>query len=141
MLWGMPIPEAQIPARIHQHDGRTLAIDWSDGSSSLIDVRAMRLACSCAECVDEWSGTSLLASESVPEDVAPIAIAPVGRYAIRIEWSDGHSTGIYPFARLRKLADQGLLVASDAPTASLTASPDPTATRSGPGTHDDGSPA
>ena len=28
-------------------------------------------------------------------------IALVGRYAVRIRWSDGHSTGIYPFDRLR----------------------------------------
>lgn len=135
----MPIPEAQIPARIHQHDGRTLAIDWSDGSSSLMDVRAMRLACSCAECVDEWSGAALLAPESVPEDVAPLSIAPVGRYAIGIEWSDGHSTGIYPFARLRKLADQGLLGAIDAPAAPLPPTGDATAAPSGPGAHGDGS--
>jgi ATP-binding protein involved in chromosome partitioning len=141
MICVMPIPEARIPARIHQHDGRTLAIDWSDGSSSLMDVRAMRLACGCAECVDEWSGEPLLAPESVPEDVAPISISPVGRYAIRIEWSDGHSAGIYPFDRLRKLADQGLLVASDVTTARRPPPGKPTATRSGPGAHGDGSPA
>ncbi len=29
--------------------------------------------------------------------------SPVGRYAIRIDWSDGHTTGIYPFRRLREL--------------------------------------
>ena len=30
-------------------------------------------------------------------------IQAVGRYAIQIDWSDGHDTGIYPFARLREL--------------------------------------
>jgi len=39
----------------------------------------------------------------VPADVAPNAIQSVGRYAIQIEWSDGHGSGIYPFARLRTL--------------------------------------
>ena len=40
---------------------------------------------------------------SVPEDVHPVRIQTVGRYAIQIEWSDGHGSGIYPFARLREL--------------------------------------
>jgi DUF971 family protein len=35
--------------------------------------------------------------------VHPLKIEPVGRYAIQIDWSDGHSTGIYPFRRLREL--------------------------------------
>jgi DUF971 family protein len=35
--------------------------------------------------------------------VRPVAIRPVGRYAIQIDWSDGHTTGIYPFDRLRSL--------------------------------------
>ena len=30
----------------------------------------------------------------------------MGRYAIGIDWSDGHNSGIYPFERLRELADR-----------------------------------
>jgi len=39
----------------------------------------------------------------VPADVHPLQIRPVGRYAIQIDWSDGHQSGIYPFRRLRGL--------------------------------------
>ena len=109
MLSGMPIAQAHTPTRIHQRDARTLAIEWSDGAESQIDVRALRLACGCANCVDEWSGAALLAPDSVPRDIAPVGIQSVGRYAIQVDWSDGHDTGIYPFERLRTLADQGLL--------------------------------
>jgi ATP-binding protein involved in chromosome partitioning len=105
----MASSEAHRPIQIQQHDDKTIVIDWADGVKSLLDVRALRLACGCAACVDEWSGTPLLTPDSVPEDVMPRAIQSVGRYAIQIEWSDGHSTGIYPFERLRSLADQGLL--------------------------------
>ena len=59
--------------------------------------------------MDEWSGNPLLDPQEVPADVAPRGIQPVGRYAIQISWSDGHDTGIYPFERLRGLADDGLL--------------------------------
>jgi DUF971 family protein len=41
----------------------------------------------------------------VPDDVHPVRIQPVGRYAIQIDWSDGHQSGIYPFERLRALMD------------------------------------
>ena len=92
--------------RIEQHDARTLAIAWADGAESHIDVRRLRLACACAECVDEWTGDERLDPEQVPADVAPVSIHPVGRYAIQIDWSDGHSTGIYPFERLRALGDE-----------------------------------
>ncbi len=30
-------------------------------------------------------------------------VEPVGGYAIRIEWSDGHNTGIYSFDHFRKI--------------------------------------
>jgi DUF971 family protein len=30
-------------------------------------------------------------------------VEPVGHYAIRILWSDGHSTGIYSFEHFRKI--------------------------------------
>ena len=42
-------------------------------------------------------------SARTPEDVHPLRISTVGRYAIQIEWSDGHGSGIYPFSRLREL--------------------------------------
>lgn len=100
----MAVAPEHTPVRIAQHDAQTLAIDWADGVRSLYDVRALRLACACAECVDEWSGEARLAPTGVPADVAPRGIHSVGRYAIQIDWSDGHSTGIYPFARLRSLA-------------------------------------
>ncbi len=95
---------AYLPTEIAQRDARSLAIRWSDGVQSVIDVRALRLACGCASCVDEWTGEERLDASAIPDDVHPLRIQPVGRYAIQIEWSDGHATGIYPYRRLRELA-------------------------------------
>ncbi len=94
------------PAQIRQAGSRELSIRWADGAESLYDVRDLRLACSCAHCVDEWSGAGRLDPASVPADVRPQKIEAVGRYALQIEWSDGHNTGIYPYERLRALADE-----------------------------------
>ena len=99
----MSTPSAATPREIRQAGPRKLAIVWSDGCESLYDVRELRLACACAACVDEWTGGERLDPASVPEDVHPVRIQPVGRYAIQIDWSDGHDTGIYPFERLREL--------------------------------------
>ena len=74
-------------------------------AGSTYDVRALRLDCGCAKCIDEWTGAGTLDPDSVPADVHPLKIESVGRYAIQIRWSDGHDTGIYPFRRLRELAD------------------------------------
>jgi len=93
------------PVGIRQSGERELAIRWADGRESIYDVRELRLACACARCIDEWSGEQRLDPASVPADVKPLRIERVGRYAIQIEWSDGHASGIYPFERLRQLAD------------------------------------
>ncbi len=95
------------PTKIEQRDARHLGIRWADGAESVLEVRHLRLACGCAQCVDEWSGKGLLDPASVPDDVRPLKIEGVGRYAIQIEWSDGHGAGIYPFRRLRELGDAG----------------------------------
>lgn len=99
--------EATTPAEIAQAGPRALAITWADGARHVYDVRALRLACGCARCVDEWSGEERLDASAVPEDVHPLRIEGVGRYAIQIEWSDGHASGIYPFKRLRALGEAG----------------------------------
>ena len=40
------------------------------------------------------------------KNVTITAVEPVGTYAVRLTFSDGHSTGIYPWTYLRKLADE-----------------------------------
>lgn len=100
------MPDYVTPTDIRQQGPQQLGITWSDGTDSSYDVRALRLACGCAQCVDEWTGKGTLDPASVPEDVHPLRIQSVGRYAIQIDWSDGHSTGIYTYRRLRELAEE-----------------------------------
>ena len=86
--------------RANQHDVKVI---WQDGHQSLYLARALRLACPCAACVDEMTGQIRLIATNIPEDVHPLKIDLIGRYAMGIHWSDGHQTGIYAFNRLRKL--------------------------------------
>jgi DUF971 family protein len=86
-------------------DGSRLRIVWKDGRVSEYMPRELRLLCPCAACVDEMTGVRTLLPEMVEEGVYPAAIHYVGRYALQFVWSDGHSTGIYPFDYLRKVAE------------------------------------
>lgn len=90
--------------RANQHD---LKIIWQDGAVSVYPARALRMACPCAGCVDEISGKIRLVDTSVPQQVYPVRVSLVGRYALTIEWSDGHHTGIYTFELLKRLASHG----------------------------------
>lgn len=94
---------ADTPVHLAQGDARTLRIGWGDGHEQDIDVRDLRLACACAGCRDEDTGAPLLDPARVPLDVAPVTIWSVGNYGIGVAFSDGHGTGIYPFAKLRAL--------------------------------------
>ena len=82
-----------------------LAITWADGAESTLPLREIRLACGCAECRNELTGAPQLNPASVPSDIGAERIAPVGHYALTFTWTDGHSTGIYPWEDLRALAD------------------------------------
>ncbi|MEE8161623.1 MAG: DUF971 domain-containing protein [Acidobacteriota bacterium] len=93
-----PTPSEICRANLHD-----LRIVWKDGHQSTYPARYLRLRCPCAGCVDEWTGRPVLKSADVPEDVAPTSLQLVGRYALRVHWSDGHSHGIYTFEFLRDL--------------------------------------
>ena len=96
-----PTMSIPIPHAITRRDDGIL-IEWDTaGHEVLFPARLLRLACPCAACVDEMSGRPLLDAGSVPADVRPVSLALVGAYGLRVQWSDGHGTGIYTFERLR----------------------------------------
>ena len=92
-----------IPVEIGRANQYDVKIRWQDGHESVYPARDLRLACPCAGCVDEMTGQLRLIASSVPQNVYPLKIDLIGRYAISIQWSDGHNTGIYAFDRLRKM--------------------------------------
>ena len=95
--------QALVPVEIGRANQHDVKIRWQDGHESVYLARELRLACPCAGCVDEVTGQLRLIASSVAQNVYPLKIDLIGRYAISIQWSDGHNTGIYAFDRLRKL--------------------------------------
>ncbi len=78
-----------------------VTVEWSDGHRSVFANRGLREACPCALCQGELSPLSGSRSFPMVPDVAAGVRATeyrmVGLYAIAFAWSDGHSTGIYPY--------------------------------------------
>ncbi len=91
------------PVEVGRANDSDVRIVWKDGHVSVYPSRSLRLLCACASCVHEFTGEKILRESAVPPDCRPLAIHAVGRYAVRIDWSDGHGTGIYTFERLRRL--------------------------------------
>jgi DUF971 family protein len=90
------------PRRIRRLENG-LDVDWDGaGHTAFFPARPLRLRCPCAECVEEMTGRPLLRADTVPLDVRPVTVGLVGAYGLRIQWSDGHGTGIYTFEALRR---------------------------------------
>jgi DUF971 family protein len=93
------------PREIMQEGDTGLRINWADGRECLYEAPALRRACPCAQCVNEWTGQRVLKPEAISDELTISELALVGRYALNFRWSDGHETGIYSFRYLRDLCE------------------------------------
>jgi DUF971 family protein len=92
-----------------RREGDGLRIDWTDGVSTFVTWRTLRKQCPCATCNDDRSKPPdpfrvLSAAEVAAGPPNPVQMQPLGHYAYKITWNDGHDTGIYPLELLRKLS-------------------------------------
>jgi len=93
----MPQP---VALRSHTVSGY-LEIEWDDGVVSRLPHRFLRMHCRCAECA-QGRRSGQVAGESA--DIGLVGVQPYGPESVQLQFSDGHSTGIYPFPYLRELA-------------------------------------
>lgn len=98
------------PVEIERINERFLRIKWLDSFESVISLENLRKNCPCAECQGEEMGggrlkLAILQFNTKPGVYKIASIEPVGNYALRIIWKDGHDTGIYSFERLRVLME------------------------------------
>lgn len=86
-----------------------VAIQWSDGHTTVSSNKALREACPCAMCAGEPAAIGqsrvIRLLVAAPEGVLAESYSMVGRYAIAFAWSDGHTTGIYPYDYLRGMCE------------------------------------
>lgn len=91
------------PKKIFRTPDGKLGFEWNDGARGACGIKTLRCACPCALCVDEHTGVKMLDDSTVPDDIKLAKIQSVGRYAASLVFSDGHSSGIYPYDKLYKL--------------------------------------
>jgi DUF971 family protein len=104
--------ESSNPAHIAISKSKGIEIDWEDGHHSSYACAYLRDECPCATCTGahgtEPQKTNFSAPQKDPFQMfkpAPkmLNVEPVGHYAIKIFWNDGHSTGLYSYDHLRKI--------------------------------------
>lgn len=86
--------------------GTELAIRWNDGTESYLPSATLRANSPSAEVKGERDIFGHQYGGEVPRSFVGIEVTgwePVGNYAVRFEFSDGHRTGLYTYDLLRQL--------------------------------------
>jgi DUF971 family protein len=111
----MPIPidprKKPTSLKVHVSTGEGVDIQWADGHQSHYDFPYLRDSCPCAMCNDEREQKAKAGTKAPTVSVLPMfkprvtakAATPVGNYAIQIQFSDSHATGIFSFSHLREI--------------------------------------
>ncbi|MES2923436.1 MAG: DUF971 domain-containing protein [Verrucomicrobiota bacterium] len=87
--------------------GNELALSFADGFEAYLPLPMLRRACPCAACQGEPDALGRVIRPRVehgPKAYELQNFETVGGYAIQLFWGDGHSTGIYSYTYLQKLA-------------------------------------
>ena len=86
--------------------GQGILVTLNDGKQRIVKPADLRRRCRCALCIEEFSGRRLLKAEDVSESVYPTNFQSMGNYAIAIQWSDGHTSSIYPYETIIEAAKE-----------------------------------
>ncbi|TWU18205.1 DUF971 domain-containing protein [Allorhodopirellula heiligendammensis] len=114
-------PVTHTPTAIERIGDTGIRILWSDGQTTQWTAQQLRDVCPCATCRekrgklhgDATSDASAKTPPSRPLGLPVLSAAeaqptriegmqPVGTYAYNIAFSDGHHSGLFTFARLRR---------------------------------------
>ena len=112
----MPIPldirKKPMDVKVHVSTGAGVDITWSDAHTSHYDFSYLREHCPCATCKEGHDKKAAVdAKPTIGSAALPLfkpkitarAAAAVGNYAVQIEFTDGHATGIYSFGHFREI--------------------------------------
>jgi DUF971 family protein len=95
-------PDTPTPEALTVHGAsRVLEVAYSDGASFRIPFELLRVYSPSAEVQGHGPGQEVL--QTGKREVAITAIEPVGNYAIKPFFSDGHESGLYTWEYLYEL--------------------------------------
>ncbi|MCX5651314.1 MAG: DUF971 domain-containing protein [Planctomycetota bacterium] len=96
------------PLHIDLDRERGMTLSWDDGSAAFVSTAVLRRESPSADARELRAEMSRNPFTVLPASKAegPLridAVEPVGHYALRIRFSDGHDTGIYTWKYLHSL--------------------------------------
>ena len=83
---------------------RLLSVAYADGTSFDLSFEYLRVSSPSAEVRGHGPGQETL--QTGKEDVGVVNIEPVGQYAVRLVFDDGHDTGLYTWKYLHELGTE-----------------------------------
>lgn len=98
-----PSSPRPIDIRLHQ-SSRLLELHFDNGTECMLSCEFLRVYSPSAEVRGHGHGQEVL--QTGKEDVNIVGIEPVGNYAIKLVFSDGHDTGLYSWDYLYDLASR-----------------------------------
>ena len=92
-----------VPLEIRiRRASRTLELDFDDGLHAVLPAEFLRVESPSAEVQGHGPGQKQVVAGK--QDVNLVQVEPIGHYAVRIVFTDGHATGIYTWPYLHQLA-------------------------------------
>ncbi|MEZ0232067.1 MAG: gamma-butyrobetaine hydroxylase-like domain-containing protein [Methylophilaceae bacterium] len=96
-------PDSPRPTDIRLHQkSRLLEISFDDNTTCMLSCEFLRVYSPSAEVRGHGHGQEVL--QIGKEDVNIVGIEPVGQYAVKLQFSDNHDTGLYSWDYLYELA-------------------------------------
>ncbi len=97
------MPKAPVPTEIRLHrKSRILELSYGDGGNFRLPCEYLRVYSPSAEVRGHGPGQEILLVGK--EKVGIAAVEPVGHYALRLRFDDGHDSGLYTWEYLNELA-------------------------------------
>ena len=107
-----PSSQAPTPTAFTVHrQSRVLEVCFSDGAAFKIPFELMRVYSPSAEVKGHGPGQEVL--QTGKQDVTVLELSPVGNYAVKPVFSDGHDTGLFTWEYLYQLGEQQTQLWSD----------------------------
>lgn len=93
---------SQIPIEIKlRKTSKLLVVSFDDGSEFSFPFEYLRVYSPSAEVKGHGPGQEVL--QTGKENVSITSVDPVGHYAVRLVFDDGHATGLYSWTYLHEL--------------------------------------
>lgn len=102
---------SNTPVKLDLKKDSHLEVVWQDGHRSVYKIDYLRTMCPCAQCknireadkIKPKTSLTILPGNFVSK-LSATGAKLVGNYALQIEWSDEHGSGIYSFDYLRLIS-------------------------------------